>query len=209
MIFALITVVITVHAYVFYSLYVVNGTALMQLTDTHGVLDANRAQGGVYMCGRYLPIWAVVLIEFCFAYTLEVIMGSPLSFKLACRKFDPRKNHPMIFESAIITATVCLMCPAMSLIAAFLYYPYYAGFSVVTLLCTWFKLVCVNLPFAYFGQMFFIQPFVRFSFRTIFAKDIAARQEQNVGTNVKPKNEVEAIQDVIVREKKIAAEDSE
>lgn len=30
MIFTLITVIITVHAYVFYSLYVVNGTTLMK-----------------------------------------------------------------------------------------------------------------------------------------------------------------------------------
>ena len=33
-IFALITVIITVHAYVFYSLYVVNGTTLINLTGS-------------------------------------------------------------------------------------------------------------------------------------------------------------------------------
>ena len=33
--FALITVIITVHAYVFYSLYVVNGATLMNLTDAN------------------------------------------------------------------------------------------------------------------------------------------------------------------------------
>ena len=49
--------------------------------------------------------------QFCFAYGLEMLMGSPCSFKLASRVFDPRRNHPMIFESAIICATVGLMCP--------------------------------------------------------------------------------------------------
>ena len=67
----------------------------------------------------------------------------------------------MIFESAIICATVGLMCPAMSFIAAWLYYPYYEGFSILELLINWFRLVCYNLPFAYFSQMFFIQPTVR------------------------------------------------
>lgn len=171
-IFALITVVITVHAYVFYSLYVVNGSTLMEINGTDGVIDAINKQGGVYMFGSYLPIWAVVLTEFIFAYLLEIIMGSPLSFKLACKVFDPRETHPVIFESAIICATVGLMCPAMSLIAAFLYYPYYAGFDIVTLLANWLKLACFNFPFAFFTQLFFIQPAVRSIFKLIFRKSI-------------------------------------
>lgn len=172
MVFALLTVVITVHAYVFYSLYVVNGAVLMEVNRADSVLNA---QGGVYMCGRFLPIWAVVLVEFCFAYLLEVTMGSPCSFKLACRVFQPDKVHPMLFETAVICATVGLMCPAMSLIAAALYYPYYAGFSVVTLLANWLKLLCFNLPFAYFSQLFFIQPLVRTVFKLLYRKDIKNR----------------------------------
>ena len=66
MIFAFLTVVVTVHAYVFYSLYVVNGATFMNVTGEHSVLSAIRAQGGVYMLGRMCPIWAVVLVEFCF-----------------------------------------------------------------------------------------------------------------------------------------------
>ena len=117
-IFALLSVIFTVHGYVFYSLYVVNGAALMGVTGAPSVLAAIRSQGGVYMCGRFTPIWAVVLTEFCLAFLLENIMGSPCSFKLAAINFDPRQTHPVLFETAIICATVGLMCPAMSLIAA-------------------------------------------------------------------------------------------
>ena len=201
MVFAFITVVITVHAYVFYSLYVVNGATLMQVTGAASVLKAINAQGGVYMFGRMLPIWAVILIEFCFAYALENLIGSPLSFKLACRVFDPRKNHPMLFESAIICATVGIMCPAMSFIAAWLYYPYYNGFNMWTLLANWLKLMCYNFPFAYFTQMFFIQPFVRIAFKFLFRRQIKAREEaqhkaENEGSQIKPSDETEAIADV-------------
>ena len=52
MVFAFLTVVVTVHAYVFYSLYVVNGNVLMTVTGADSVLGAINAQGGVYMCGR-------------------------------------------------------------------------------------------------------------------------------------------------------------
>lgn len=204
MFFAFVTVVVTVHAYVFYSLYVVNGSTLMEINGTAGVIDAINKQGGVYMFGRYLPIWAVILVEFCFAYCLEILMGSPLSFKLASRVFDPRRNHPMIFETAIICATVGLMCPAMSLIAAALYYPYYAGFSIITLLANWLKLVCFNFPFAYFTQLFFIQPFVRTVFQFVFRKDIEARnkrakEQEAQGKKMKARNEQDAIADVIKR----------
>lgn len=124
MIFALITVVITVHAYVFYSLYVIHGSMFMEITGESRVLAAIDAMGGVPVLGVPLPIWAVVLIEFALAYVLECVLGSPLSFKLASKVFDPRTTHPVLFETAIICATVGIMCPAMSLLAAFLYYNY-------------------------------------------------------------------------------------
>lgn len=176
MIFALLTVIITVHAYVFFSLYVVNGSTLMAVTGSDSVIGAINTQGGVYMFGHTVPIWAVILIEFCFAYCLEVVMGSPCSFKLARKVFDPEKVGPVIFETAVICATVGLMCPTMSFLAAIMYYPYYAGFNLFTLLANWLKLVCFNFPFAFFTQLFFIQPLIRTLFKAMFRKDIKSRE---------------------------------
>ncbi|MBR2846588.1 MAG: hypothetical protein IKB89_00785 [Clostridia bacterium] len=175
MVFAFITVVITVHAYVFYSLYVINGDMFMQITGETEVIAAINKMGGVPILGAPVPIWAVVLIEFVLAYLLENILGAPLSFKLACKNFNPRETHPVLFETSIICATVGIMCPAMSFIAAFLYYNYQGGFSIWTLLAQWLKLMCYNFPFAFFTQLFFIQPIVRTVFKAIFAKDIKAR----------------------------------
>lgn len=176
MIFALITVVITVHAYVFYSLYVINGGMFMALTGESGVIAAINKLGGVYVFGSPIPIWAVVLIEFICAYTLEVLLGSPLSFRLASKVFDPAKTNPVIFETAVICTTVGIMCPAMSFIASFLYYDYQAGFNMWTLLANWLKLVCFNFPFAFFTQLFFIQPLVRTVFRLIFVRKSSGKE---------------------------------
>lgn len=175
-IFALLTVIITVHGYVFYSLYVVNGNILKTINNASTVIEAINNQGGVYMFARFVPIWVVVLCEFVLAYCLEIFMGSPCSFKLACKVFDPKSTHPVLFETAIICATAGIMCPAMSFIAAFLYYPYYSGFNIVSLLASWLKLVCLNFPFAYFSQLFFIQPLVRTLFKAIFKKNEAAQK---------------------------------
>lgn len=206
LVYALITMAITVPAFVFYSLYVIEGDTLTKATGATSGLQAIDRQGGVYMFGSHLPLWLVVAVELVCAYVLAVFMGSPLAFRLASRKFDPRRNHPMIFESAIITSTVCLMCPTMSLLADVFYYPYNEGFDVINLLCRWFQLVCYNLPFDYFSQMFFIQPFVRFAIRRLFPRNIAQRNERNANKTVKPTDESEAIADIIIRENEIAAE---
>lgn len=175
-IFALLTVIITVHGYVFYSLYVINGNTLMNVTGQSSVISAINSQGGVMLCGKMVPIWTIVLVEFVLAYLIEIFIGSPASFKLVCKTFDMRNTHPVIFETAIICATVGIMCPVMSFIAAWLYYPYYMGFSVFTLLANWLKLVCFNFPFAFFSQLFFIQPLVRTIFKFLFRKDITSRK---------------------------------
>ena len=181
-VFAFITVIVTVHAYVFYSLYVIHGNMFMSLTGESSVISAINKMGGVPVFGTPVPIWAVVLIEFVLAFTLDLLLGSPLSFKLACKNFDPRSTHPVLFETAIICATVGIMCPIMSFIAAFLYYNYQAGFNVCTLLAEWLKLICFNFPFAFFTQLFFIQPFVRTVFKALFRKDIKNREKATEAT---------------------------
>lgn len=177
--YAFITVVITVHAYVFYSLYVINGDKFISSTGADGVLKAIDIMGGVPAFGANLPIWAIILIEFAFAYALEMLLGSPLSIKLAKKVFDPAKTHPVIFECAIICATVGIMCPSMSLIAAAIYYPYqFKAFDFIAFLASWLKLVCYNFPFAFFTQLFFIQPFVRAVFKLLFLR----RGKKNEGS---------------------------
>ena len=175
MMFALMTVIVTVHAYVFYSLYVVNGATFTEMTGEAHVLDAINAMGGIAVFGKMIPVWAVVIIEFVLAYALEVLVGSPCSFKLASKVFDIKETHPVLFETAIICATVGIMCPAMSFLAAILYYPYqFMDFNVLTLLANWLKLVCYNLPFAFFSQLFFIQPLIRTCFKLFFRRKVKA-----------------------------------
>lgn len=209
MFFAFVTVVITVHAFVFYSLYVVHGNTFMEATGASGVLEAIRMMGGVSVLGHNIPIWGVILIEFVLAYTLEMLLGSPRSFRIASHYFDPRKDHPFIFESMIICGTVLVMCPVMSFIAAILYYPFqFMPFDLFHFLAEWLKLVCLNFPFAFFTQLFFIQPTVRTVFKFVFRKDLAKRKEaaKAAGVKERPQDETEAIAAIFDRMDEIKAE---
>lgn len=176
MLFAFLTVFFTVLAFVFYSLYVVEGKTMMNETGTSSVLAAINKQGGVYMCAHFVPVWAVILTEIIIAFCLAFTVGSPLAFKLAAKKLDPKETDRTLFETTVVCATAAIMCPAMSLIATFLYYPYYSGFSIIGALAGWLRLVCFNFPFAFFSQVFFIQPLVRAIFRAL----VVNRREKEI-----------------------------
>ena len=80
----------------------------------------------------------------------------------------------------------------------------YAGFNFWTFLANWLKLVCFNFPFAYFTQLFFIQPAVRTIFKLVFRGDIKARareaqQKEQSGKKLMPENEADAVADIFKR----------
>lgn len=166
MVFAFITVVITVNLFVFYNLSYVNGLTFAQLEEY-----------GVPIFDHSYKVWAVILIEFICAYSLEMFVGSPFSVKLALRVVDPSDNKPYMVETAIICATVGLMCPMMSFIATFLY-----SWSEITSLwafiALWLRTIMHNLPLAFFSQLFFIQPFVRTVFGLIFKKQLNGQGDE-------------------------------
>lgn len=141
-VFAFLTVAITVHLFVFYNLAIVKGGM------SNEVFAASRG---------------IIAIEFAFAFLLEVFLVGPLAEKLAFRVVDPCESKPYVISTAIICSTISLMCPMMSFIATILYNGITAEFF-----SQWMQNVVLNFPFAFFTQLFFIQPFVRFIFRAIF-----------------------------------------
>ncbi|MBQ7725091.1 MAG: hypothetical protein IJT63_05710, partial [Lachnospiraceae bacterium] len=74
------------------------------------------------------------------------------------------------------------------------------------------KLVCFNFPFAYFTQLFFIQPAVRVIFKTVFRKDIEARAKADQdsmtqkGKKPLPTDETETVADIFRRIEEIKEE---
>lgn len=150
-VFAFLTVFITVHLFVFYNLAIEMGGMSNQV---------------------FTAAWMVVPIEFACAILLEIFIAGPLSERLAFRIVDPKEAKPYVVTTAIICATVCLMCPMMSFLAT----AFYCGFSP-EFLAQWMQKVVFNFPFAFFTQLFFIQPFVRVLFRRLFRRQLAGQKE--------------------------------
>ena len=65
------------------------------------------------------------------------------------------------------------MCPMMSFAATVLY----DGFSA-EFVAQWLQKIVLNFPFAFFSQMFFVQPLVRFLFGALFRKQRTERAEE-------------------------------
>lgn len=159
-IFAFITVLITVPCFVFYCLSIENG----------GILNVDVSF-----------VLVLIIIEFILAYLSEIFLGSPLSTKLTLTTINPKKYQPMIVETAIICATVCIMCPWMSFLATILYKGIFPGlifhetsFEIgkffLYFIPNFLQTFVLNFPFALLGQLFFIQPATRRIFKFIFKK---------------------------------------
>lgn len=156
--FALITVIIIVPCFVFYcSSYEAGGFTVDIIKNS----------------AKFIPI------EFVLAYLCEVFIGSPLSVKLALKAMPPQKNSPMMVETAIICATVGIMCPLMSFLATIIYngiievgiyHQITFSYFLINFIPFWLQKIVLNFPFALLAQLFFIQPLTRTIFKHIFVK---------------------------------------
>ncbi len=159
LLYAFITVAITVPCFVIYCLSI----------EKKGILNID---------------WNFALtlmpIEFILAYTSEIFIGSPLSLKIAFSKTPPDKYDSSAVETSIICATVLIMCPWMSFLATILYKGIFPAFVfheklalssfLINFIPNYLQTVVINFPFALLGQLFFIQPITRKIFGLITIK---------------------------------------
>lgn len=161
-IFAFLSVIISVHCFVFYNI----------------AIEMGGMSNSVFLTAKN-----VILIEFIFAFLLEIFIAEPLSLKMAFKKVNPMKDKPYVVTTAIICSTVCLMCPMMSFIATVLYNGINSEF-----LSNWMQKLIFNFPFAFFVELFFVQPLVRTIFK-ILLKNKKVSAEKGLVQNLQPSSD--------------------
>lgn len=163
-IYALITVFITVHAFIFYCLSLEKGGFSFEIVKK------------AYSINTWVFPIPLVVLEFVLAMIIELLIGSRFSKYIAFKVMDPNIDRPYMIELMIIISTVCIMCPIMSFIATILYY-LIPGlmFNIVPISTLFIEFIpkflqtfVINFPFALLGQLFFIQPLVRKIFKVIY-----------------------------------------
>lgn len=137
------------------------------------VYNASLRNGELSAQNFLVPV-TEALIMGAIVIALETIITGPLARKLAFQFVDVQKNKEIVIILAISVATVCLMCPLMSLTATILF----NGISAVPEL--WPLTVARNFPMAFCWQLLIAGPTVRFVFRGMFRKQLCQASEVSV-----------------------------
>ena len=123
------------------------------------------------MGGLSYPVFLIAInemwIEYVIVFVLIFFVITRTAQKLAFRIFTPGKDKPIFIILSIQCFTVCLIVPAITLIATFIHH----GFTGMWF-TQWISLAFYCFPAARCLQVFFIGPFVRMLFRLIFSKQL-------------------------------------
>ena len=121
----------------------------------------------------FLMAFGEMKIMWPVAFVLELFVVDKLAHALAFRMVAPN-DRPIVITLAISAMIICIMCPVMSLIATVLFKN--AGSNIIS---TWFQTTFFNFPVAFFWQMFYCGPCIRFIFGKMFSN-----KENAVAKNV-------------------------
>lgn len=99
------------------------------------------------------------------AFVLDFFLVSKLAFACAMRMVDFRTCHPFSRILAISVPSIAFMCPLMSFVATLLFKN--AGSQLIAV---WLQTTAFNFPMAFFLQLIYAGPIVRFLFRCIFCR---------------------------------------
>ena len=105
------------------------------------------------------------------AFVLDFFIVSKLAFACANRMVDFRSCHPFSMILAISVASVAFMCPMMSFFATLFFK--HAGNQFIAV---WLQTNFMNFPVAFFWQLIYAGPIVRFIFRHIFPEKENAKE---------------------------------
>ena len=102
------------------------------------------------------------------AFILDFFIIGYLAKKKAFQIVNLEKDNPFHLVIAISIVSIILMCPCMSLVATLLFKN--AGSQIIAI---WLQTTVMNFPMAFFLQLCFAGPIVRFVFGKIFNENRA------------------------------------
>ena len=105
------------------------------------------------------------------AFVLDIFLVGRIAKYKSFKMINPERDNPFFIVLGISVISVIFMCPLMSLAATILFKN--AGNQFVAV---WIQTTAMNFPVAFFWQLIYAGPIVRFIFRHIFPEREDARQ---------------------------------
>ena len=118
----------------------------------------------------FLAAFHELIIMGPIAFVLDFFLVGPIAKKKAFMIVNPQKDNPFMIVLAISVLSIIGMCPLMSLAATLLFKD--AGNQFVAV---WLQTTAMNFPMAFFWQLIYAGPIVRFIFRHIFRENEAVQ----------------------------------
>ena len=106
-------------------------------------------------------------IEYVIVFALIFFCISPIAVKLGQKYVSPKTNNPLFTTISIQAFTVMMIVPVITLVATFLHNGFTAAWFP-----QWIQTFAFCLPAAFFLQVCYVGPLVRFIFRHIFASQL-------------------------------------
>ena len=100
------------------------------------------------------------------AFVLDIFLVGRIAKYKTFKIINPERDNPFFIVLGISVISVIFMCPLMSLAATILFKN--AGSQFVAV---WLQTTAMNFPAAFFWQLIYAGPIVRFIFRHIFKEN--------------------------------------
>lgn len=144
-------------------------TLMMVIVMVYAMICYNIALNtGSFTEHIFLDAFHELIIMGPIAFILDFFLVGRMATKTALKIAEPQKNGTFSLILAISAVSVAWMCPLMSLAATILFKS--PGKHIVSV---WLQTTLFNFPVAFFWQIFYAGPFVRFLFRHIFKEQHA------------------------------------
>lgn len=111
----------------------------------------------------FIDVFQDVFLMMIIVIMVEKLIAGKMAKKLAFHIINPDTDKPIFVTLTIQCCTVCFMSPIMSLIATLIFK--HPGQQIIAV---WLQTLAFNFPLAFFWQIFYAGPLVRFLFCRIF-----------------------------------------
>lgn len=142
-------------------------TIIMVLSMVYCMTLYNLALDKGFSGGSFFAALKAMWPEAAAAFIIQRYLVGPRVRKLVTGSFQPGTDKPIFILMTTAGLTVAFMAPIVTLFATLLHNGFTSQFPVL-----WLSRLAINFPFALCVQLFYVGPFVRFVFRTVFKKHL-------------------------------------